>query len=313
MKDLFEDLSDKQCDAVRTIDEDVEIIACAGAGKTGVVTRRIINILKEKKEILPENIVAFTFTEKAAGELKARIYKYGEDVLGNTNGFANMYVGTIHGFCLKMLQEYIPEFQKFTVLNEIRTKLFIEKNYDACGMSDLGLRNYVETNLFLSVMSLLNENLFEINKWDGKTKLAVQKYKTAFYEKKYFDYSLIMQEMLHQLETNEKFAKIILDKVKYLTVDEYQDTNPIQERLIQFIKNGGCNLCIVGDDDQTIYEFRGSDSSNILTFKERYDIKKYIVLDTDYRSSEAVIDIARRVIRNNQNRLPKEMQSGEKD
>lgn len=312
MKDLFEDLSDKQCDAVRTIDEDVEIIACAGAGKTGVVTRRIINILKEKKEILPENIVAFTFTEKAAGELKARIYKYGEDVLGNTNGFANMYVGTIHGFCLKMLQEYIPEFQKFTVLNEIRTKLFIEKNYDACGMSDLGLRNYVETNLFLSVMSLLNENLFEINKWDGKTKLAVQKYKTAFYEKKYFDYSLIMQEMLHQLETNEKFAKIILDKVKYLTVDEYQDTNPIQERLIQFIKNGGCNLCIVGDDDQTIYEFRGSDSSNILTFKERYDIKKYIVLDTDYRSSEAVIDIARRVIRNNQNRLPKEMQSGKK-
>lgn len=310
MKDLFEGLSDKQCDAVKTIDEDVEIIACAGAGKTGVVTRRIINILKEKKEILPENIVAFTFTEKAAGELKARIYKYGEEVLGNTNGFANMYVGTIHGFCLKMLQEYIPEFQKFTVLNEIRTKLFIEKNYDTCGMSDLGLCKYVETNLFLSVMSLLNENLFEESKWDEVTKTAVQKYKKTFYEKKYFDYSLIMQEMLHQLETNDKFAKIILDKIKYLTVDEYQDTNPIQERLIQFIKKGGCNLCIVGDDDQTIYEFRGSDSSNILTFKDRYDIKKYIVLDIDYRSSEAVIDIARRVIRNNQNRLPKEMQSG---
>lgn len=218
------------------IDEDVEIIACAGAGKTGVVTRRIINILKQKKDVLPENIVAFTFTEKAAKELKARIYKYGEKVLGHTKGFANMYVGTIHGFCLKMLKEYIPEFQKFTVLNEIRTKLFIEKNYDTCGMSDLGLRKYVETNLFLSVMSLLNENLFEESKWDVTTRTAVQKYKSAFYEKKYFDYSLIMQEMLHQLETNAEFANIISNKIKYLTIDEYQDTNPVQERLIQFIK-----------------------------------------------------------------------------
>lgn len=307
---LFKNLSDKQCDAVKTIDEDIEIIACAGAGKTGVETRRIINILKEKKDVLPENIVAFTFTEKAAKELKARIYKYGEEILGHTNGFANMYVGTIHGFCLKMLQEYIPEFQKFTVLNEIRTKLFIEKKYDTCGMSDFGLKKYVETKLFLTVISLLNENLFEKSKWDKTTQEAVKKYKAAFYEKKYFDYSLIMQEMLHQLETNEDFANIILNKIKYLTVDEYQDTNPIQERLVQFIKKGGCNLCIVGDDDQTIYEFRGSDSSNILTFKERYNIQKYIVLDTDYRSSEAVIDIARHVIKNNVKRFPKEMQSG---
>lgn len=306
---LYERLSGKQCDAVDAIDEDVEIIACAGAGKTGVVTRRIINILKQKKDVLPENIVAFTFTEKAAKELKARIYKYGEKVLGHTKGFANMYVGTIHGFCLKMLKEYIPEFQKFTVLNEIRTKLFIEKNYDTCGMSDLGLRKYVETNLFLSVMSLLNENLFEESKWDVTTRTAVQKYKSAFYEKKYFDYSLIMQEMLHQLETNAEFANIISNKIKYLTIDEYQDTNPVQERLIQFIKKGGCNLCIVGDDDQTIYEFRGSDSSNILTFRERYNIQKYIVLGTDYRSSEAIIDIASRIIKNNKNRLPKEMQS----
>lgn len=307
---LTNGLSDKQREAIETIDEDIEIIACAGAGKTGVVTRRIVNILKTKADVLPENIVAFTFTEKAAKELKARIYKYGEAVLGHTNGFANMFVGTIHGFCLKMLQEYIPEFQKFTVLNEIRTKLFIEKNYDTCGMSDLGLRKYIETNLYLSVMSLLNENLFEKDKWDETTQNAVPKYKAAFYDKKYFDYSLIMQEMLNQLETNAEFAKIIINKIKYLTVDEYQDTNPIQERLIQFIKKGGCNLCIVGDDDQTIYEFRGSDSANILTFKERYNIQKYIVLDTDYRSSEAVIDIARRVIKNNDKRLPKEMQSG---
>ena len=119
---LYKNLNEKQIDAVNTIDEDVEIIACAGAGKTGVVTRRIINILRQKPDVLPENIVAFTFTEKAAKELKARIYKYGEDVLGHTNGFANMYVGTIHGFCLKMLQEYIPEFQKSCNLKRLILK-----------------------------------------------------------------------------------------------------------------------------------------------------------------------------------------------
>lgn len=253
--DLFENLSDNQIEAVKTIDEDLEIIACAGAGKTGVVTRRIINILKLNPDILPENIVAFTFTEKAAEELKSRVYKYGEAVLGNTKGFANMYIGTIHGFCLKMLQEYIVQFQKFTVLDEIKTKLYIEKNYNFCGMPDLGLKIYTETNLFLSVMSTLNENWFERDKWDKKTRTAVDKYKDTFYRKSYFDYSLIMQEMLNQLENNKDFADNILSKIKYLTVDEYQDTNPIQERLIHFIKQGGCNLCIVGDDDQTIYHF----------------------------------------------------------
>lgn len=309
--DLFENLSEEQKEAVRTIDKDLEIIACAGAGKTGVVTRRIINILKCNDDVLPENIVAFTFTEKAAEELKSRIYKYGEAVLGNTKGFANMYVGTIHGFCLKMLQEYVIQFQKFTVLDEIKTKLFIEKNYNFCGMQDLDLKIYVETNLFLSVISTLNENWFERDKWDVKTRTAMEKYKNTFYEKKYFDYSLIMQEMLNQLETNKEFADIIISKVKYLTVDEYQDTNPIQEHLIHFLKKGGCNLCIVGDDDQTIYQFRGSDPENILTFKERYNIERYIVLDKDYRSSEAIIDIAKRVIINNSKRLSKKMTSGD--
>ncbi len=310
--DLFENLSDNQRKAVKTINEDLEIIACAGAGKTGVVTRRIINILKSKKDVRPENIVAFTFTEKAAQELKSRIYKYGEAVLGDTTGFANMYVGTIHGFCLKMLQEYVVEFQKFSVLDEIKTKLYIEKNYYDCGMQDLELKIYRETGLFLSVMSILNENWFEQKKWDKKTRETVKKYKETLYKKSYFDYSLIMQEMLCQLEKNKEFARVIRNKVKYLTVDEYQDTNPIQERLIRFLKDGGCNLCVVGDDDQTIYQFRGSDPENILSFKERYGIKKYIILDTDYRSSEAVIDIASRVIINNSRRLPKRMESGER-
>ncbi len=307
---LTQNLSQKQIEAVTAIDDDVEIIACAGAGKTGVVTRRIINILKTKPEISPENIVAFTFTKKAAEELKSRIYTIGQSILGNTQGFANMYIGTIHGFCLNMLQEFLPEFQPFSVLDEIHAKLFVERYYMEVGMEDMGLQKYIETNLFVQAMSLLNENWFDEHKWDDNVRSAFKKYKNKLYSEKYFDYSLILREMVEQLESNIIFRGIVADKVKYLTVDEYQDTNPAQERLISILKELGANLCVVGDDDQTIYQFRGSDSSNILTFMQRYNVQKYIVLDTDYRSTEGIISVAKNVIMNNSNRLPKEMKSG---
>ena len=306
---LLDNLSAMQKKAVEIIDDDLEIIACAGAGKTGVVTRRIVNILKSKPDVLPENIVAFTFTRKAAEELKSRIYEIGKQELGDTKGFAHMYIGTIHGFCIKMLQEYIPEFQKYDVLDEIHTKLFVERYYDECGMSDLDLKKYVETGLFISVMNILNENWFEQDKWNETTKTAFEKYQEKLYSENKFDYALILREMINQLENNREFADIIKNKVKYLTVDEYQDINPVQERLIQKIKEFGANLCVVGDDDQTIYQFRGSDSRNILTFRERYEIDNYIVLGENYRSTDGIVDVARRVILNNNNRLPKTMQS----
>ena len=307
---LTSHLSEKQIEAVNAIDEDVEIIACAGAGKTGVVARRIINILKSKPDVATSNIVAFTFTKKAAEELKSRIYKIGKDVLGDTQGFADMYIGTIHGFCIKVLQEFLPEFQPFTVLDEVHTKLFVERYYDSIGMTDLGLQKYIETNLFISVMSLLNENWHDADKWSAEMRTAYEKYRAKLYAEKYFDYSLILREMVEQLEKNAAFSARIAERVKYLTVDEYQDTNPIQEHLISLLKELGAKLCVVGDDDQTIYQFRGSDANNILTFMQRYDIRKYIVLDTDYRSTEGIVDVARNIIGQNARRLPKEMRSG---
>lgn len=156
---LLDQLSDQQLEAVQTIDDDLEIIACAGAGKTGVVTRRIINILKSKSEILPENIVAFTFTRKAAEELKGRIYDLGKRELGDTIGFAHMYIGTIHGFCIKMLQEYIPEFQKYDVLDEIHTKLFVERYYDECGMKDLDSQNSASDIITPDVITAVTEDI----------------------------------------------------------------------------------------------------------------------------------------------------------
>lgn len=303
-------LSEKQIEAVNAIDDDIEIIACAGAGKTGVVTRRIINILKCKPNISSKNIVAFTFTKKAAEELKSRIYSMGKAVLGNTKGFAEMYIGTIHSFCLNMLQEYIPEFQAFNVYDDIHTKLFIERYYEDVGMEDLDLQKYIETDLFIKVMSLLNENWYDSAKWSSEVRIAFEKYQQKMYAEKHFDYSLILREMVNQLENNKTFRKIISEKVKYLTVDEYQDTNPVQEKLVSLLKSLGANLCVVGDDDQTIYQFRGSDPTNILTFMQRYNIQKYILLDTDYRSTSGIVDVAQNVITNNSRRLPKVMKSG---
>ena len=307
---LTQNLSPKQIEAVNAIDEDVEIIACAGAGKTGVVTRRIVNILKNKPEVSPENIVAFTFTKKAAEELKSRIYSMGQAVLDNTQGFANMYIGTIHGFCLNMLREFLPQFQTFSVLDEVHTKLFVERYYEEIGMADLNMPKYLETDLFIRVMSLLNENWYDSHKWSAEVQAAFEKYQKKLYAERYFDYSLILREMVQQLESNLVFRGIVTEKVKYLTVDEYQDTNPVQERLVSLLKELGANLCVVGDDDQTIYQFRGSDSNNILTFMQRYNIKKYIVLDTDYRSTRGIVSVAKNVIVNNSRRLPKVMQSG---
>lgn len=307
---LTKNMSPKQIEAINAIDEDVEIIACAGAGKTGVVTRRIINILKNKPDISPKNIVAFTFTKKAAEELKNRIYSMGEAVLGDTQGFANMYIGTIHGFCLQVLQEFLPEFQSFSVLDEIHLKLFVERYYEEIGMTEINLQKYLETDLFVSVMSILNENWQDSHKWSEDVQTAFEKYRKKLYAEKYFDYSLILREMVEQLETNLEFRIIVAEKVRYLTVDEYQDTNPIQEKLIFILKELGANICVVGNDDQTIYQFRGSDSNNILTFIQRYNVKKYIVLDTDYRSTSGIVDVAQKVITQNSKRLPKTMVSG---
>ena len=185
-----------------------------------------------------------------------------------------------------------------------------ERYYEEIGMPELGLIKYTETDLFIRIMSLLNENWYDSQKWSTEVQTAFEKYQKKLYDEKYFDYSLILRETVHQLESNLIFRNIVTDKVKYLTIDEYQDINPVQERLISLLKELGANLCVVGDDDQTIYQFRGSDAGNILTFIQRYQIRKYIVLDTNYRSTEGIVGVARNVIVNNSKRLPKKMKSG---
>lgn len=308
--DMLKGLTENQKKAVMSTEGDLEVIACAGAGKTKVITLRIINLIKSG--VKPENIVAITFTNKAAQEMRTRIFEAGEKYLGNTQGFASMYIGTIDSFCLNMLQEYVPKFAKFSILDDVQIKIFINRYLNDIGFKEIEISKFhnlkgkigQQISIYSNLITMLNENWYNHayrDKWDEKYLNYVKNYKMCLYEHKTFDFSCLLREMIEQIDPNSdtnkgvisEFGKIIYDKVKYLIIDEYQDTNRQQEYMVSlFKKYGDANLCIVGDPDQTIYQFRGSDESNILKFKNCYNVQNYIHLNQNFRSAKSIIDIA---------------------
>jgi DNA helicase-2/ATP-dependent DNA helicase PcrA len=309
----------EQKKAFNTINDDLQIIACAGSGKTEVISRRIINILKSGKGN-PENIIAFTYTEKAAGELKNRIYELVKSEIPDLKGMAEMYVGTIHGWCFKILQEHNYEYQKFSVLDEIRLKLFVDKNYKIIGMKDIHkldkpeipMKMFVDTDKFIQIMNIVSEaRVVEGYKIPEIIKEARSKYETTLKQNGYLDFSMIMSEAKRLLSRKEDFFHKVCDKIKYLTVDEYQDVNPIQEDIIRLIYESNVNICVVGDDDQNIYQWRGSDIDYIINFRNRYRSEKSeiesVKLIKNFRSSEGIVDLAQNVISKNKIRLDKKM------
>lgn len=305
--------TENQRAAIETIDQNLQIVACAGAGKTDVVSERVVEILRLKKEegIAPRNIVAFTFTERAGAELKDRIATKVERTFGQLHGMAEMYVGTIHGWCLQLLQTHMPEYFKFNVLNEVQTRLLVDRASSKTGLKDLGLRRWVESRLYLDVLNVLREADIDHELIEGHAALAaLEKYQTHLTEKRYLDYGEILLQAATALFTDSNIRERVKEQVRFLIVDEYQDVNPLQEALIASLHELGANLCVVGDDDQTIYQWRGSNVRNILGFSNRYPDVKQIPIEENYRSSDAVVRAARQVIeRNNPDRLHKTMVS----
>lgn len=294
--------------AIDTIDKNLQIIACAGSGKTQVVSQRIVNILKSKGDISPSNIIAFTYTEKAAAELKTRILKLCKNQIGDIKGLAEMYIGTIHSWCLNIIQDNVYEFQKYSVLDEIKLKLFIDKYYNDIGMAEVGMNRYTDTNFFVSIMTILREAEIDPEeelpiKWNN----SLISYESKLKSHSYFDFTMIMTEVVNHLLNDDNFRQNIFSSLKYLIVDEYQDVNPIQEQLITELSKSGANICVVGDDDQTIYQWRGGDVRYIQSFRERHENVKYIKLEDNFRSTPGIIDVALKCINNNINRLPKIM------
>ncbi len=190
--------TDNQKKAIETLDGNLQIIACAGSGKTQVISQRIVNILREKatEGIGPGNIVAFTFTDKAAGELKDRIHRLCKEQLGSDVGLAEMYVGTIHGFCLDLLQSYEHRYLKYTVLSDVQQRLLIDRHSRELGLSDLmthdgkPLKRWVDSRLYQKVLSMIREaEIDEAALGDHPIRQALAKYADLLGRKRYLDYS----------------------------------------------------------------------------------------------------------------------------
>lgn len=298
----------KQYQAINTIDKNLQIIACAGSGKTQVISQRIVNILKTKDDIEPKNIIAFTYTDKAAAELKTRVLKLCREQIGDIQGIAEMYIGTIHSWCLQSLQDNIYEYQKFSILDEIKLKLFVDKYYSSIGMANVGMDRYKDTGRFINIMGLLREtDIAEGETLPEEWKEALQTYESKLVEHSYFDFTMIMTLAIKNIQDNPEYRAKLESDLEYLTVDEYQDVNPIQEQLVSELSKLNPNLCVVGDDDQTIYQWRGGDVRYIQDFKNKYPNVDYIKLEDNFRSTPGIIDAAQKSIKNNQVRLDKEM------
>ncbi len=306
-----------QQDAIDTIDQNLQIIACAGSGKTQVISARVVEILATG--VPPAQIVAFTFTEKAAGELKDRIDRLCLARRGTNQGLGDMFVGTIHGYCLNLLQSPpLYRYLKYQVLNEVQQRLLIDRNSTRSGLTQTPLlkggtlERWKDSRLYQQLISIYGEGDLDLGQVPEAVQRAIGQYYELMHEKRYLDYTMIIREAVRELERNRQLREQVRKQVRYLVVDEYQDVNPLQERLIEQLQGLGANVCVVGDDDQTIYQWRGSEVSNIIQFAGRYPGVKQVRLNENFRSSVGIVESAREVVERNPERLAKQMESVEK-
>lgn len=314
-------LTEAQLEAIGYRTGNVQLIACAGSGKTEVVARHIAGLLSPVESggagLHPRNIVAFTFTEKAAAELRQRTLERCLEVMPELVGGAEMYIGTIHGFCLELLRSEVPRFLKYDVLNETQQTLFVDRASARSGLTATStlqgrqLRRYVDTRVYIGALGLLREaQVDQVALRQASIAEGLEAYCALLHEKGYLDYSSILQEAAAALANDQPLRQRLADRLRVVIVDEYQDVNPIQERLIRELRALGAAVRVVGDDDQTIYQWRGSDARNILTFEDRYNAHS-IRLEDNFRSSPGITDVARLVIEKNPVRLDKTMRSAD--
>lgn len=309
-------LTPAQTRAIEYAGRNLQLIACAGSGKTEVVARRVVHLLAPGRadSLAPRNIVAFTFTEKAAAELKERIVIRTREALGELPGMAEMFVGTIHAFCLELLKSESPKHLKYEVLNEVQQALFIDRHSKQSGLTastDLAgnaLKRYRDTKHYITALSILREAELE-PKGLGRCSIldGLEAYAALLDDRSYLDYSSILVAAVEILTNDDGLRERFAERIKYVIVDEYQDVNPVQEAIIWSLHDLGARICVVGDDDQTIYQWRGSDVENILTFAKRYPGVDQIPIEENFRSSDGIVETARPFIEQNDTRLTKAM------
>ncbi|MDO4813821.1 MAG: UvrD-helicase domain-containing protein [Gemella sp.] len=309
MINITDGLNHEQKLAVATTEGPLIVIAGAGSGKTSVLTRRIAYLISEKN-ISESNILAITFTNKAAKEMKERIHS----LVGDTAKY--IWINTFHSMCVRILREHIELLnynKNFTILDPAEQKSIIKTILKELNYSE----EECDLNVVLSLISKnKNENvspsqLLQIVKWGFMEKVANIYVNYQKHLKKYsvLDFDDLLIKVIELFEKHPEILAKYQEKFKYIHVDEYQDTNLIQYKLIQLLASNERNICIVGDDDQSIYSWRGARSDNLINFEKDFPEFKLIVLEQNYRSNNVILEAANNVIKNNKDRKVKNLWS----
>ncbi len=307
MLEYLETMNDNQKEAILTTEGPLIILAGAGSGKTRVLTHRIMHLIKEKKTN-ESNILAITFTNKAANEMKERIF----NLIGDTTKY--IWINTFHAMCLKILRtniEYLGYKTNFTILDSSEQKRVIKdiiENYKY----DIDQYN---PNFILKVISNSKNKNESPEDLSQKSKFGFMKNVSNIYLKyqqylkknNVLDFDDLIIKTIELFEKSDETLKYYQNKFKYIHVDEYQDTSIIQYKLIKLLSNFHKNICVVGDDDQSIYSWRGANVNNITDFEKDFKNSKIIYLNQNYRSNNIILSAANSIIKNNIKRKEKKL------
>ena len=308
---LLEKLNDKQREAASQIDGSILILAGAGSGKTRTITYRIAHMI-ENVGISPYSILAVTFTNKAAKEMRERV----EDLVGDIAKACT--ISTFHSFGMRLLRMYASEVgynPNFTIYDTDDQKRIVKAILKGQNISFNGVK-LTERDI-VSIISKIKEEIKTLDEYSVINKQIIEvydKYNKALLESNAMDFSDILLNTYKLLQKPEILEKI-QNKYKYIMIDEYQDTNNLQYKIIDLIARKSSNLCVVGDENQSIYGFRGANILNILNFENNYNNTKIIKLEENYRSTTTILDAANELIKNNKSSKDKKLwtQNGKGD
>ena len=310
--ELVQNMNENQLKAILKTQGAVMVIAGAGSGKTRVLTNRIAYLIAEKN-VLESNILAITFTNKAAKEMKERIYS----LVGETSKY--IWINTFHSMCVRILRQHIDLLgynKNFTILDTSEQKTIIKNIVKELNLSE----DSYQPNNILKIISNSKNSMISVNEMKAQARFGFMKNVAEIYEyyQKYLkknsvlDFDDLMLKTIVLFEKHPEVLAIYQNKFEYIHVDEYQDTNVIQYKLIKMLSEIHKNICIVGDDDQSIYSWRGACSDNIINFEKDYEDVEVIFLDQNYRSNSTILDAANAVIKNNTYRKDKALWSENK-
>ena len=286
--------SDQRAAAVDTAGE-VLCLACAGSGKSRTLAYRIARLLAEDEA--PEGIVAFTFTEKASDSIKRRVSQALSTAGLDPTVMGAMYIGTIHAYCQRVLGNLDPTYGQYDVLDENRLKLYFISRYAQLGLNSFRDRargrSYFDTiKQTADAWKIANDELLDfvaVSAEAPELGALLVNIQESFRKDQYLDFSLMIRNVVESIRNNAPGVNNGIGLLRHLMVDEYQDVNPCQEELIRLLHQRSATLFVVGDDDQSIYAWRGADVSNILEFQQRYRSCKLHILSQNFRSTEPIV------------------------